>query len=177
MPERKKVPKPSYFKSPWEINDVIAYKLEGHDSQFSQFNGKYILFKVVDIIRKPVSKIVPELAYDDEKIFVALYEWMDDYIPNLDLLEHLKFIPLNTPSNNFLDNITFFVINVMFYACIREFKKMNFKVLFNDKNKPVPNEIYKQILSSVSTSVFVADLGNRFIKALKNNSEHRNRSS
>lgn len=96
---RRKVPMPKRFKALWHENDVIAYHLVNIvDNQWFKksdfwFYGKYILLKIVNIQKVPMSKIMPELICD-EWMYCSVYDWIGDEIPDLEIINNLNFHPL-----------------------------------------------------------------------------------
>ncbi len=108
-PRKKKFPKcPAYYreKTDWEIGDLIAYKITekpyegGYNNDIANkvsitehklFN-KYFLLRVIDIEKRPVSQICPDLDYTSEAR-VMLYDWYGDKVPSPQLVKELDFIP------------------------------------------------------------------------------------
>lgn len=98
--QRRKVAKPKCEKAIWKENDIIAYHLVNIvENQWKKpsdywFYGKYVLLKIVKVIRTPVSKIMPELV-SDEWMYCSIYDWIGDEIPNVQIIDNLNFHPIS----------------------------------------------------------------------------------
>ena len=96
---RKKISKPKRVKAIWKEGDVIAYHLvnivedEYRKPSDYWFYGKYILLKIVKVDKKPMSKIMPELA-SDEWMYCSVYDWIGENIPDINIVDNLNFHPL-----------------------------------------------------------------------------------
>lgn len=91
MPVCKKVARMRTIKCPWKKGALLAYKISTcTDEQKSRFWGKYVLLRVIEIKRWPISSIMPDLLYD-ESMYVALYDWVGEEIPNADIVSDLEF--------------------------------------------------------------------------------------
>lgn len=91
MPDRKKVSRVRTIKCPWREGALLAYKIATRaDKAENRFWGKYVLLRVIEIKRWPVSSILPDLLYD-ESMYVALYNWVGDELPNADIISDLEF--------------------------------------------------------------------------------------
>ena len=112
-PTKKKFPKcPAYLRSktPYKVGDVILYKVTyvlkvsngygyilNSDGDLSirikesgkNLYGKYILFKVMDIKKEPVSLLCPEIDYTSSAV-LALYDWVGDYVPTMEEVSGLQ---------------------------------------------------------------------------------------
>ena len=112
MPVCKKIARMRTIKCPWKKGALLAYKISTcADKIASRFWGKYVLLRVIEIKRWPISSIVPDVLYD-ESMHVALYNWVGEEIPNADIVSDLKFthISVRQPlipqfSNNTLSNL------------------------------------------------------------------------
>ena len=99
QPPRKKVSKPKRVKAIWQENDVVAYHLvnivedEWRKPYDYWFYGKYILLKIVKVNKNPMSKIMPELAYD-EWMYCSVYDWIGDEVPDFSIIDELNFHPI-----------------------------------------------------------------------------------
>ena len=106
-PAKKKFPKcPAYLRSKtvYKVGDIIVFKnnyvLSNYQNElFSRISecskklkGKYFLLKVVDIEKRPVSHLCPELDYVSSAIAV-LYDWVGEKKPNIEEVSglHLKY--------------------------------------------------------------------------------------
>lgn len=91
MPVCEKVKRIRTIKCPWKRGSLLAYKIMTcTDKEVSRFWGKYVLLRVVEIKRWPVSSIMPDLLYD-ESMHVALYNWVGENIPDADIVSDLEF--------------------------------------------------------------------------------------
>ena len=97
------------FKTPWQVGDLLAYKItapmlewgeEVSDEKKRKFReaqklitDKYILLRVVNIDKIPVSDIYPELDYCSIAI-VMMYDWLGDELPTEEEICSLEFKPI-----------------------------------------------------------------------------------
>lgn len=97
QPARKKVKKATVHCCPWREGDLLAYRAISCPPDKFLYN-KYLLLRVVDIQRSPVSKIAPDACYD-ERMIVAVYGWIGDHIPDAGIVKDLEFVPtsVNVP--------------------------------------------------------------------------------
>ena len=111
-PIRKKFPKcPGYYriKTKWKVGDLLAYKITEpmiewgelvsdedkkrlHETQ-KMIKERYILLRVIDIDKMPVSSICPELDYSSSAV-VMLYDWMGDTLPEDKEFNVIQFKPI-----------------------------------------------------------------------------------
>lgn len=90
----KKIAKPpSYWreKTKFKVGDLLAYKIK-YDYK-NKYNGKYALFRVIKIFRRPITKVKPELDYSSSS-GLGLYNWIGSMIPSAEIAEDLEFIYL-----------------------------------------------------------------------------------
>ena len=94
MPSRKKVRIPSYISHcPWPVGTLLAYRIISSDHPHvtnSVFYGKYVLLRVIQIKKIPVSKLAPDDAWG-ERMLVGLYNWIGDSIPSPKIVDNLQF--------------------------------------------------------------------------------------
>lgn len=91
MPERKTVPRIRPIKCPWEKGSLLAYQITTCEKKSnSRFWGKYVLLRVVEIKRWPLSNVLPDLVCD-ESMYVALYNWVGNEVPKTDITGDLEF--------------------------------------------------------------------------------------
>lgn len=97
QPARKKVKKATVHRCPWREGYLLAYRAVSCPPENYLYN-KYLLLRVVEIQRSPVSKIEPDACYD-ERMIVAVYGWVGDSIPDADIVKDLEFMPtsMNVP--------------------------------------------------------------------------------
>ncbi|VTQ88092.1 hypothetical protein [Hathewaya histolytica] len=77
MPERKKVRKPTVIISPWKPGDLISYQLNHESIKGEKYYGKYVLLRVLEVIRDPIS-VVKQDEYFQDSIIFGLYNWVGD---------------------------------------------------------------------------------------------------
>lgn len=96
---RKKISKPKHIRAIWQENDVIAYHLvnivedEWRKPDDYWFYGKYILLKIVRVVKTSMSKIMPDLACD-EWMYCSVYDWIGDEVPDINIINKLNFHPI-----------------------------------------------------------------------------------
>lgn len=91
MPERKIVPRIRSIKCPWEKGSLLAYRITTCEKKSNnRFWRKYVLLRVVEIKRWPLSNVLPDLVYD-ESMYVALYNWVGNEVPQTDITRDLEF--------------------------------------------------------------------------------------
>jgi len=97
------------YKTEWEVGDLLAYKMlspmfkwgelvDANDKLKLQkaqelIKDKYILLRVVDVNKIPVSEICPELDYSSSAV-VMLYDWVGDKFPSDNEIHQFEFKPL-----------------------------------------------------------------------------------
>lgn len=94
MPERKKM-RVSVRHCPWREGSLLAYHIVHNEEKLRDdpYFGKYVLLRVIQIIKYPVSQIVPEECYN-EGMLVGMYKWVGDEIPDPSIAEQLEFVPI-----------------------------------------------------------------------------------
>ena len=94
MPPKKKVRKPTVYQCPWTVGTLLAYRIvNNEDLADHPCFMKYVLLRVVNIKRRPVSSIMPSALYD-ESLYVSVYDWIGDQLPNPKLADTLDFVPI-----------------------------------------------------------------------------------
>lgn len=108
-----KCPKYYRFKTKWKAGDLLAYKVlspliewEGVEKESDRecikkahknLRDNYLLLRVIDINKMPVSSVCPELDYSSSAV-VMLYDWIGETLPTENEIKQLKFKPI---VNNF----------------------------------------------------------------------------
>lgn len=94
MPPKKRM-KASVRHCPWKVGSLLAYRIIAHDEKLKedQYFGKYVLLRVVKLVKHPISTIVPEEVYN-ETMLVGLYNWVGSEIPEPQIVEQLEYIPI-----------------------------------------------------------------------------------
>ena len=93
MKEPKKVKKQLGSRCPWKVGSLLAYQIiTDKDLEANPLWGKYALLRIVKIIKRPLSSIIPDIAYN-EVMLVGLYGWCGDSIPDPQIVSELEYIP------------------------------------------------------------------------------------
>jgi hypothetical protein len=101
MPPEKKVRIPPWiWTCPWEVGDLLAYKItsstvkrKDYDSVYA---GKFILLRLL--------KVMPHIAQGikTDRAFVGLYGWIGDEVPNASIADKLEYILIDEGEIQFL---------------------------------------------------------------------------
>lgn len=107
-PPRKfpKCPKYLREKTCWEVGDLLVYQMLGEPRTWSGSTNRDVFFatekkllenrvllRVVDVIKRPVTHLMPELDYASVA-HVMVYDWMGKEIPNEKIISRLEFRPV-----------------------------------------------------------------------------------
>ena len=96
QPSPKKASIKKGTHSPWPEGSLLAYKICLSDDLLSHpLFGKYALIRVAKVERDPISKILPSEAYN-ENLYLSLYGWIGDSIPEPSIMQELSLIPFYT---------------------------------------------------------------------------------
>lgn len=122
QPPERKVGKIVVRKAPWNVGDILLYKikdeyLEG-DYKNNKLVGRYVLLKVIGIVKTKKNSLPHE--YDNEACAVLLYNWDGDYIPSKEEVKKMKLFP-------FVERR-----NIVLSYSRNDLKKLDFKVIGND---------------------------------------------
>lgn len=98
MPKPKRYPPVKGCRCPWKQGDLLAYRITNYRGVPEDFYDKYVLLRVVNVDRCPVSQLIPEYDYS-EYMDIALYEWLGDRIPDASIVQNLKFVYLHRVTN------------------------------------------------------------------------------
>ena len=98
MPPKKKVRLPQYVSHcPWPEGSILAYRIVSSSHPHvthSPFYGKYVLLRIIQIIRHPITRLAPNDAWT-ESMLVGLYNWIGDSIPDPKIVDQLQFTPIS----------------------------------------------------------------------------------
>ena len=98
LPPKKKVRLPTYISHcPWPVGSLLAYRIISSDHPHvtdSPFYRKYVLLRIIQIKKHPVTQLAPDDAWD-ERMLVGLYNWIGDSIPDPRIADHLQFTPIS----------------------------------------------------------------------------------
>lgn len=140
MPPEKKIKKPVLFATnPWNVGDVYAYQFHTEKAAKHGLSGKYILFQKLG-----ESEYFKDTVYSIVQVFDRVF----DVIPELDVLEGVRMLPLATPPGIYPapDNITDYVPSFECYlkANMHYVKKSDYpqKYFTFVGNKTVPETDY-----------------------------------
>lgn len=98
MPERKKIKKPTVHHCPWKVGSLLAYKIISNKNLSNNpCFMKYVLLRVIKITKEPISKLF-ETKYYDESMWIGLYNWIGESIPDPEIVKELKYIPIEEES-------------------------------------------------------------------------------
>ena len=175
-PVKKRFPKcPSYYrrKTNWKVGDLIAFKtdapiLEWGDNVKSEIKrnllesqkyitNQYLLFRVVEISKTPVSIICPELDYSSCAV-VMLYDWVNDTFPTDEDIDNMEYKPIVTDYWSDKKKIVSSVC-LHFESSKEDTKWGKFTLLKNDTNYVIPDMYVKHpespmdFLSSLHTKL------------------------
>lgn len=109
-PPREKFPKcPKMYrtKTSWKVGDLFAYRIlrtpvkwegwgeYGHklEQAHKMLWNKYVILRVVEVSKHPVSKIYPELDYQSNARMM-LYDWIGEKLPSVEAVSELSFRPI-----------------------------------------------------------------------------------
>ena len=125
------------FDPKWKIGDIYTIRLDDiQQSHFGKYldpnDTKYIAFEVFNIIRKPISTILPELAYNTT-VYIKVFLYLDDKKPTLEQLVNIDYMP-RMISNFFVSNGPHErysnhnpqIYDLSFYNSVRAFNKLKF---------------------------------------------------
>ncbi len=111
-PVKKRFSKgPNYYrrKTTWKVGDLLGFKTDAPIVKWGEqvepeiktrlqeaqkyITNRYLLFRVVEISKTPVSDICPELDYSSSAV-VMLYDWVNDRLPTDEEIGTLEFRPI-----------------------------------------------------------------------------------
>lgn len=166
----------SYYrkKTKWKVGDLLAFKTDAPIVEWGEnvklevkrkllesqnyITNKYLLFRVVEISKTPVSIICPELDYSSSAV-VMLYDWVNDSLPTDKEIENLEYKPIVT---DYWSEKKKIVSSVCLY--LEDLKKDTkwgvFTLLKNDTNYVIPH-MYVQ--HPESTMDFLSSLHTKLI--------------
>lgn len=95
MPKRSRITKLRMIKCPWPKGSLLAYRIATNKANSgSRFWNQYVLLRIVDIRKWPISSVMPHLLYD-ESMYVALYNWVGTSIPDSAVVQNLEITPIS----------------------------------------------------------------------------------
>ena len=89
MPERKKVKKPTVVHSPWEVGDLLAYRLSYEGIEHKELIGQYVLLRVLKNLKHQVSRYLDDY---NETTLIGVYNWWGSELPERDITNQLKYL-------------------------------------------------------------------------------------
>lgn len=87
-----KIPKPKVYKAKWKVGDILSYRLINY--KLKPFYNMYIGLQIVNIRRTPISKIMPELVFD-EWMEITRFDYLDKKKPSMDELIKRGYCPIH----------------------------------------------------------------------------------
>lgn len=90
MPQSKPVRKPTQNRSPWKVGDLLAYRITGENVIGKPAFGKYVLLRVIKIVRNSIPYYDPN-EYYNEAVLLGLYDWIGSEIPEPSIVDELHF--------------------------------------------------------------------------------------
>ena len=128
MPPAKKIPMPSWMKDdPWQLGDLISYKIVSGDIDYPEYIGKYVILKVVEV--RPIQLGGPK------NNFYAVYSWCGDKIPDeLTAIKNKGYLKFSESEGGR------YVTRKKFSASMRDIKEHDMKLLENDVGFNVEND-------------------------------------
>lgn len=93
LPQKIKPPR-GIRKCPFPTGSLLAYRIISCTKLMdTPFWGKYVLLRVIKIIKTPVTRLAPD-ACANESMLVGLYNWIGDSVPDSSIVRELSFIPV-----------------------------------------------------------------------------------
>lgn len=143
QPPEKKISKLVLSKPNWDVGDVLAYQIKINNSKSSsskyaeellssKWYNKYVLFRVVGVEENNVGSL-PRDKYLNKNDILALYNWVGNDVPNLEIINKLKFAKTINLFNREVDNMCTIYFNK------KELKNADFKVIMKDNNYKIPS--------------------------------------
>lgn len=95
MRKRRSFSLPPWMKPcPWAEGSLLAYRIiTNTEHKTNPFGGKYVLLRIVRIEQPPYTFVAPEVG-NRKNMFVALYNWCGDDIPDPSVVDTLEFTPI-----------------------------------------------------------------------------------
>lgn len=97
MRKRRSFSLPPWMKPcPWPEGSLLAYRImTSSDHKINPFWNKYVLLRIIRIEHPPYTFVAPE-AGCRRNMFVALYNWCGDDIPDPSIADTLEFTPISS---------------------------------------------------------------------------------
>lgn len=85
----------SVRRCPWKEGDLLAYRISMDETlKESSVYNKYVLVRVLRVIKHPVSKIMSTQLYN-ESMQIGLYGWMGEELPDPSIADTLEYIAID----------------------------------------------------------------------------------
>ncbi len=164
QPPEKKVAKLTSTRSPWEVGDILLYKIKCYelterdktipgvieDYEFitnNKWYNKYILLRVVAKTRTNKGSLPRE--YDDEQTIVSMYNWVGSSKPDLEkLMKNLSFTIDERKMKEWQGILSFNK---------RELKKLDFQVIKSDDKYKDPNDHIVSVIGILWKNIYTID--------------------
>lgn len=95
MPPRRPVRKPTLQKCPWKPGDLLSYRLTSLSQDYPEYQNKYTLLRVLDIVQSSYFPIKRDIYYDEIPV-CAVYHWLGDTIPHHKIIHNLDYLIFRT---------------------------------------------------------------------------------
>ena len=87
MPPAKKIPVPSWMKDdPWQLGDLISYKITREDIAYPEYLEKYVILRIAEA--RPIQ------GDDPKSNFYAVYNWCSEKIPDKIEIKDKEYLKL-----------------------------------------------------------------------------------
>ena len=87
MPPAKKIPMPSWMKDdPWQLGDLISYKITYKDITYPEYIGKYVILRIVET--RSIQRDGPK------RNFYSVYNWYGDEISDAQTVSSKFYLKL-----------------------------------------------------------------------------------
>ncbi len=92
QPPEKKVSKLKFGRSKWNVGDVLLYQIKNNEAlKENKWYGKYVVFRVVEIIKDGVGSLPRDKYYNEESV-LAFYNWVGNEPFDINRIDQLEFV-------------------------------------------------------------------------------------
>lgn len=153
----KKVAKPYFTPSPWDEGDIVTIKLKGLIGDIARFNDHWVIFPILCVKKKPVSRIIPQLATNDE-VTVGLFNFMNTMPPSRLDIEKAQYIPFRIFKDTDTKGIW-----LSFYSAKKEINQWQWQV---QAKNPGFAQALPEFYQSGSIGMVIVSFGNHFAEVI-----------
>jgi hypothetical protein len=158
----RKVAKPYFTVSPWKAGDSLAFRLKDLDEKFAELEKKWVAFRVLSVTSKPVSRILPGLAVNQD-VSLGLYNYIEDEIPTSTELSYREYIPFYELDDVVFGHEVHKGIWLNLYSAKRELSKWEWKVISSD---PDFSANYPEYFKTGNVKSFLVGFGSDLAKTV-----------